>query len=303
MSALCTACNKDLDQILVDAGMKLHPGCDKTPDVPLAFQPSPSSRKDGLTDELAIRIKDEFVSVITWSEHSTPRSQQRSIGPSQLGTPCERQFAWLMAGLPAVNAGGGDPWPAFVGSAIHTRVEAAYKRWMAANGPRWVQETRVQATPMIGGRFDMYSEELSTLIDVKSAGPDMFSRVVKSGPTPGYIVQAMVYGYALRQMGKPVDHVGWIFVPRSGWLKTTHVVTMPYDDAIATDALSRPDRSGQKLMELDIFNNPHRWQQIEAAPSYLCEWCPMFNWRISQEDGASDRGCPGDRGLKKAKEK
>lgn len=299
-SPLCRTCGKLLDEMLVGFGVEVHPLCDASEPV-VDFQDSPPTRKDGLTDPLAIAIKDEFVKVIKWSENNRPRSLQRSIGPSQLGAECDRKFAFEMSGLPGVNAGGGDPWPAFVGSAIHTRVEDAYKQYMTQFGKNWVQEQRVEATPMIGGRFDMYSPDLRTVVDVKSMGEDMFARVKKNGITPGYKVQAMVYGYAIRLLGKPVDHVGWVCVPRSGWLKSVHVITMPYDDSVAVEALGRPDRIGRILTDLDVFTQPHRWQQIEAKPSYLCEWCPMFNWRLSQEDGASDKGCPGDRGLKKEK--
>jgi hypothetical protein len=76
---------------------------------------------------------------------------------------------------------------------------------------------------------------------------------------------------------------------------------MPYDEQLAVDALGRPDRTGKMLMDMDIFANPDRWNDIPAKPSYLCQWCPMFNWRLSQDDGASDKGCPGDRGVKKEK--
>lgn len=47
-----------------------------------------------------------------------PRSLQKFLGPSELGSPCDRQVAGKMAGLPGTNHTA-DPWASIVGTAIH----------------------------------------------------------------------------------------------------------------------------------------------------------------------------------------
>jgi hypothetical protein len=292
---LCRECGVVLDEILQDVG--LHPACELKAQAKSKFQFAFPQRSDGITSQLGVDLKDEFSEMIKWSEANRPRSLQTSIGPSQLGDPCDRKFGYLMAGVPAVVTSGGDPWPAFVGSAIHSRLEDVVRKWQQAKGGDWEMEERVQASNMVTGRYDLYSRSRRLLVDAKSAGPDMLEKVRKNGPPNNYLVQIMTYGHALIKAGKPVDNVAFLFVPRSGWLRSMFVWTAAYDPKKAAEGLSRPDRMGKVLTDLDVLNFPQRWEQVPAEPSYLCEWCPWHNWRKTEFEPADDKGCSG----KKAK--
>src|SRR5690606_36102890 len=48
---------------------------------------------------------DEMRAVLTALDASRPRSRQTALGPSELGTPCQRQLAYKLAGVPRQPTG------------------------------------------------------------------------------------------------------------------------------------------------------------------------------------------------------
>src|SRR5690606_18684287 len=57
-----------------------------------------------------------------WSNH--PRSQQKTLGPSEVGHPCVRRLATSMLQFERINPEG-DPLPAWLGTAGHAKFEQA----------------------------------------------------------------------------------------------------------------------------------------------------------------------------------
>jgi hypothetical protein len=300
----CHTCAKPLSPEMAALGMFNHPGCDPVPqDMDLVEPPptdpgfTPVNPKIGAVPcpDIAKAVKDEFTTMLLWSEEYTPRSQQVNIGPSELGVDCERRLAYRVMGLgrEGPNLSRTDPWPGFVGSAIHTRVEEAVVRYMNAHplAPKWAIEQRVQVDPNINGRADFYRGEL--LVDLKSAGKDVMDKVKKSGPPMKYRIQQMSYAKGLRAVGQPIQYICLAFVPRSGWLRDMYVWAEPYDDAMALAAVARPYQIAQRLGQMDIRNNPHLWNDVPAEPSYECNYCPMYDRYLPDGLGATDKGCPG----------
>lgn len=244
-------------------------------------------------DPFAEMIKHELVSIIKWADQQNPRSLQSLPGPSDLGDPCDRRLGYKLAGVPAVNKDF-DPWPAIMGTAVHSWLDRAVQSWMQEHRSRaWGTETRVQIDDLIGGSSDLYSHKHQAVIDWKGAGPDVMRKFKKEGPPRGYQVQAHLYGLGFERRGWPVRKVVLACFPRAGWIRDLYVWTADYDQTVAEDALSRMYKIAQDLMQMDILKESHRWEQVPATPSNGCGWCPLYDPRRDLERGADATGCPG----------
>lgn len=276
----CAICNKQLDVSLQDVGS--HPNCFPFMEV-----------DEG--DPFANRLKTTLIEVILWaqSEAMNPRGKQALIGPSELGTVCDRRIGYRIAGVPKVNTEM-DPWPMVVGTAVHTWLERAFTVWNEANErtPAWMTETRLDLDRVVRGTSDLYSTEFKAVIDWKGAGPDVMKKVRKDGPPLGYQIQAQLYGYGFMMQGIPVEKVCLVFLPRAGWLKDMYVWCQDFDEHVAIAAISRLYRIAQDLMDLDTSTYPDRWNDVPAIPSNDCGWCPYYS-PSSENQFATDQGCPG----------
>jgi hypothetical protein len=240
---------------------------------------------------LAAALKREITDIILWADRESPRSRQLMVGPSELGDPCDRRLAYRLAGVPDVNTFM-DPWPAIVGTAVHSWCEGAFNRYQSeVRNLGWRTEMRVQPDPMVQGRSDLYKSGM--IVDLKTGGPDMMRKVHKDGPPEGYKVQVQLYGLGHENAGRVVESVALAFLPRSGWLGDMYVWTAPYSRAVATAALDRMYRIAYRLIELDIESNGHRFQDVDPTPGNSCVFCPMFSRNLGPDIGASERGCGG----------
>lgn len=294
----CASCGRQLDPVMASLGMMSHPACTVS-DVgevheeqavgQVTFDTPVSGVKGIPLPEEAENLKAELTTIVRWYEEFSPRAQQVSLGPSDLGHECDRALAYKVAGIRGNNMG--DPWPASVGSAIHSRLEMMIRDYQAANGGAWQIERKIKVDPMITGRADLVRPP--DLVDIKSAGKDMMDKVKRETPPRRYLVQINAYAKGLRDEGIDIQRVSLAFFPRSGWLSQLHVWTAPYDEALALEGIQRPYLLAQKLQELDILANPHRWEQIPATPGMGCNWCSLYNKHRKPEEGANDKMCPG----------
>lgn len=244
-------------------------------------------------DPLVQALKDELSKIILWNERSAPRSRQVAVGPSELGTECDRRLAYRIAGTPTANLDS-DPWPATVGTAIHDWLERAMNRFQQHQGDHgYLTELRVYPDELVKGRCDLYNHKTSMVIDWKTAGADVMRKVQKGQIPDGYKTQVQIYGLGHRRAGREVKDVALVFLPRSGWLRDMYVWRAPYDESVAKAALDRMYRIVGQLIEMDIETNPHRFQLIDAAPGDNCVWCPFFLKERDPDIAADDKGCPG----------
>lgn len=239
-------------------------------------------------------LKMKLTNVIKWAENEQPRNHQVLMGPSEIGDDCDRRLGYRLAQVPPINTDY-DKWPATVGTATHTWLESGFRAWMKAHpdGDEWLTETTLQVTEFMVGHSDLYWNK--TVIDWKTAGPDVMKKVRAHGPPDKYKVQAQVYGYGFEQAGVAVERVALVFLPRAGWLRDMFVWTEMYNRQFAELAINRVYGIAQNLLELDILTdgNAHRWEQVNAFPSNECGWCPWYDPGRDLELGADATGCPG----------
>lgn len=244
-------------------------------------------------DPAAAALKQELSKIILWNEHNAPRSKQQAIGPSELGVECDRRLAYRIAGATPINTDM-DPWPAIVGTSIHDWLERAVNRYQEkVKNLGYLTETRVYPDDLVKGKSDLYHGPSGTIIDHKSAGVDVMRKVRKGVIPVSYRTQINVYGLGHKRAGREVKNVCLVFYPRSGWLSDIEVIIEPYDEALALKALKRLYDLGDRLLDMKIWDNPQRYQLIEAVPGDGCVWCPFFSAEKNIEIAADEKGCPG----------
>lgn len=274
----CSACGEELHPAWESLGA--HPNC-------LQFD-DPWD-----TDPLAVRLKADLIEIIRWADRNSPRSTQVEIGPSEIGDPCERRVGYRIAEVPPVNTET-DPWAAIVGTSIHSWLDEAITSWCRHTGDSsWRTETKVSLDELVQGTSDAYNRDLACVIDHKGAGTEVLRKIRHHGPPPGYVVQVQCYGLGYERLGLPVKKVALAFYPRSGWLRDMFVWTTDYDRDVAERALARLHRIATQIISLDILNQSHRWEDLDAVPSNGCGFCPWYDPDRDLERGASDKGCPG----------
>ena len=224
----------------------------------------------------------------------SPRSLQRTIGPSEIGHDCLRRVGYSALGYEPASAGG-DPWAAFIGTATHAELAQVFAADNERLGRiRWLIEHRVTVRGSITGTLDLYDCDTATVIDHKIVGPSTHNKVRAGGPSDQYRKQVQLYGYGLANEGRPVERVAIAFYPRSGALDGRIVHVEPYDAAIAEAALTRMASVIHLAGVLNVDEHPDRWEHIPAAPGVLCAWCPFFD--ASGGTSGDVARCPGTKG-------
>lgn len=224
---------------------------------------------------------------------SRPRSLQKHLGPSEIGSPCDRQLAYKLAGAEEVNQVA-DPWFPIIGTAVHALMADAvawYNGYLGrAANPRFLAERRVYADAeddgySTSGSSDVYDVDFARVVDWKIVGVTTM-RKVEAGNTPlekvglQYAVQGMTYGKGWEQAGYPVKSVLIAFLPRSNFLNKMKLVELPYDRSLADEAQARVAR----LDSLRQFLSP------EQFPAGGCTvWCPFYVPKVP----LGSKSCPG----------
>lgn len=247
----------------------------------------------------ASRYATELREIITHHAARAPRSVQRHLGPSELGSACDRQVAAKMAGLAYTNHVS-DPWPSIVGTAIHAWLAECFAAENERTGiARWVTEQRVTPHPDHPGTADLYDAVERAVVDHKCLGATTLAKLKAHGPPRKYIVQLLLYGLGYRLLGLPVDRVALAAYPRTAsTLDGMYVWERPYtpeDDAIINAVFK------QTTIRHDYAALLHQGlitlQDIPACPSDdECFYCPFYRPE-SAKDGRLD-GCPGTVGNK-----
>jgi hypothetical protein len=236
----------------------------------------------------------EILRMVREYDASRPRSMQRYLGPSEIGSPCARQLAMKLAHTPEVNQVA-DPWFPIVGSAVHEWL-ARMAEWYndvylgRANNPRFIVENRVQVKAKEGGydtsgSTDMYDVDYQRVVDWKIVGVTTMRKVEK-GDTPiekagpQYTIQTMTYGKGWEQAGYPVKSVMIAFLPRSNFLNKMKLVEMPYDRAVA-------DAAQDRVAAIDRLRGQLQPHQFPAGDCTI--WCPFYVPGVPLGPGS----CPG----------
>lgn len=228
-------------------------------------------------------------------EHAAraPRTLQQHLGPSELGSPCDRQVAGKMAGLPTTNHVS-DPWPSIRGTALHAWAADAFegdnKR---SNVLRWIAEQKVTPHPDHPGTADLYDAVTRSVVDHKFLGASSMQKIrSQAGPPRHYVVQLLLYGQGYRLLGLPVDRVVLAAYPATAatldgmWVwERPHT---PADDELIAVVFEETKRRREWAEKLAA--GLATLSQIPASPSDDgCYFCPFYR----PEDPTGKDTCPG----------
>ncbi len=209
-----------------------------------------------------------------------PRSLQKVIGPSELGSPCLHCLSAKIAGWEKRPEAA---WIPFVGTSIHAKLEEVF-----TPEEGWLTETRVSVGRIAGvevsGTADLFHIPSGTVIDFKSAGANTL-RSVKANPKREHKVQASLYCMGYIRAGYDVKSWAIWYVPRNAIsLRSGVWQERPFDPAIALDAL---DRATKIAEELDAFpSTEERDAYISSRPRdkdcYDCARFPDYPGRVPE---------------------
>lgn len=233
----------------------------------------------------------ELRGVIEAAILDTPRSKQANIGPSEIGTPCDRRLGYRALGVEKTNDTPG--WRPTVGTAVHawladtfTAANAAWRDQTGETGTRWLVEHRVDVGDDITGSCDLYDRVTRTLIDWKVVAATTLRTAKGDGPSEQYRIQAHLYGRGWTRRGLDVDTVGIFYLPSSGELYEGHLWTEAYDEDVATGALER-------LARIKALTTAFGDKALAALPTNveprMCRFCP---WNLAASTDLT-AACPG----------
>lgn len=239
--------------------------------------------------ELAARLRETFYAY-TNRNHSSNRSAQRTLGPSEAGSPCDRQIAMKLMNIPSVNPQEG--WAPFVGTAVHEELARMFQWANGADSGRYVTEMRVQfGSPNVPyGTLDLLDRVLFMVDDHKLMGRYSLEKLIKEGPSETYRIQLQIYGLGAVLAGEKVREVALIAWPRQeSSLDKLYVHVEPFDKKVAEAAIARVERIAASVQQYG--QGPH--SQLEVAQEFAagddCKWCPFH----LPKDKGFTRGCLG----------
>lgn len=234
--------------------------------------------------------KNMIQNVVRSAASRHPRHHQQSIGPSEIGEPCQRRLAYRLLDLPGSNPNG-DPWPSIVGIAAHGWLAEAFEMENTRLGRRrYLVEQRVWLTDGISGTCDLFDLDTAEVIDHKVVGATSMSKLKRGDIPERYRIQVHLYGYGYERAGLTCKMVTLACFPRGGFLDNLWVWSEPYDPALAEAAMDRMSALtvAAVTLQLDTPHNP-LWNLVPHEPGPGCAWCPL--WRPGQ--ATETEGCPG----------
>lgn len=236
---------------------------------------------------LATRI----IATVKSAAASAPRSRQREVGPSELGTPCTRRLAYRALGQDPVNLDT-DPWASIQGTAVHAWLAetfGAQSRILPDTpGHHYLVEHRIHLPEGITGSCDLYDRDTGDVIDWKLTSPQNLAKYRRNGPGGQYRTQAHLYALGLQLQGEQPRRVNIVFLPRGGRIDQLHAWSEDYDPAVAAAAIRRYQAVMTALWSLDPEADPARWALFPTADAY-CLYCPFH---LPGSPGLG-KGCPG----------
>lgn len=187
------------------------------------------------------------ISTIKHAIVNQPRSLQKRIGPSELGTECDHCLAAKLAGWEQSRQA---DWLPFIGTAVHEKLATIFD----AAGPRWMVETEVMVgwvgDAEVWGSSDLFDTETGTVVDFKIVGPTTLT-AAKREPSLVYRRQLALYGMGFRNAGHDVKSVAIAYLPRQAVSLSSAVWwEAPFDPATAGQTLGRANQIVHKITTL-----------------------------------------------------
>lgn len=246
--------------------------------------------------EIANRLRETFYAYTNRNAKGN-RSAQKTLGPSEVGSPCDRQIAMKLMGIPPTNPQEG--WAPFVGTAVHRELAEMFE-WANGGGAgsgRYVTEMRVQfpSTLVPYGTLDLLDRVLYMIDDHKLMGRYSLNKLIQEGPSETYRIQLQIYGLGATLAGEKVKEVALIAWPRQeSSLDKLYVHVEPFDRKVAEAALARVERIAASVQEIRRPDGLGDTPSVMSAAQVFevgddCKWCPFH----LKNDKNFSRGCPG----------
>lgn len=220
-----------------------------------------------------------------------PRSQQKTIGPSEIGTECDHCLAAKLAGWESTEKD--VPWLPFVGTAMHSALEEMVMQYetrrnaVNTTGLRYLTESKVLVGHIDGqpitGSTDLVDFVARMTFDYKLVGVTTL-RNAKKGPSQVYRVQQHLYAKGWNDAGYDIRHVGIWYLPRNAISLSQGIQWCePYDPALATWALERANRFALNIRAMRSISEEALTSWITQLPRHLdsngtpiCRDCERF---------------------------
>lgn len=211
----------------------------------------------------------EYRGIIDDSILSQPRTLQKKIGPSEIGTECDRCLTLKLGGAEEERD---VAWLTWVGSAVHAYLENTFEVKNTQLGwRRFLIEERVHVgnindTP-VTGKMDLFDLATAGITDWKIVGKGTLDKVKKSGPARVYRAQGHLYGEGSRNRGLDVHRIRIAFLPRNApSLDHAFIFEEEYNAEIARAAINRADFTAREIAiyGLDVV--------LESAPAHIGEY-------------------------------
>lgn len=231
--------------------------------------------KGSPNQDYAQALAEEYEAVMISGIMNHERSQQKLIGPSEIGVPCDRALLYKLAQAPEVPRG--PAWKPSVGTACHAQQDEWFSRITTPSGTTpddWLTEEKVAVGTIgqdtIKGSTDLFAKS-GAVIDHKFVGKYKL-KTVKADDHPGqqYQVQAHTYGVGWANDGWAVHIVMIVFHPRDGELEDSYYWWEDFNPGIAQRALTRANERYALLTGLGL-------EQALGLFGYCsdpyCDWC------------------------------
>lgn len=237
-----------------------------------------STGNNEFSKDLSVSIREIFYA---YNQRDTAdnRSAQRHLGPSEIGTPCDRRLAMELLGMRHVNPGG-DGFAAWLGTQGHRGMADIYE-WADGRSGRFAVETPLNFPSKLvpRGTGDLLDRKLRAFVDWKFMGTWSLKKLRTSGPSPTYRTQIHTYGGGAVHRGEKVDHVAIVGLPRQGsTLDELYVWSEPYDPSVYEEALARVTRISERI-GAEGYGAPveaHAGIAKSFAVAADCTYCPFF---------------------------
>lgn len=216
----------------------------------------------------ATGMAEEYIDTIVSGVKFHPRSQQKLIGPSEIGIPCDRALIHKLNQDEEPDRG--PAWKPAVGTALHAQMEEWFEQF---GDGQWFIEKKVHVGNIgpdeIWGSTDLF-HAAGLVGDHKFVGSSRLKLYKSKGPGPQYRTQAHSYGRGWKLKGYKVHVVMIMFVPRDGELKDSYFWWEPFDEQVAVEALARAENRYNLLKALGLEG---ALSLFPTCSDMWCDWC------------------------------
>lgn len=213
----------------------------------------------------------ELINIITSSNKKSARSQQKKVGPSQVGG-CARNL-WYKLNDQEITNPNTLSLASIMGTGIHSHLQKIFHEqdpW----GERFLLEKEYELPDdHIVGHVDMYDIQNQEVIDWKTSTKSNLGRYF---PSRAQRWQVQLYGLLMKHNGYEVKTVTLVGIPRDGDERDIVYHSEPFDTEVCQEALAW-------LAEVrDAQNAP----LPEKDASFCKNYCSFY-------DETGEKGCAG----------